>query len=290
MGIFYLRPVNLVDDDPLIRHAIDTIYSTYGDTVSVGAKKKPLNKFGQKTSIGTAWTTVAQWQGSVINETFVSTNLIDSISSSDQSNDVGITVTIEGHTIDGSGNLTFVIQDATLDGTDARTKVTLSTPLARATRAYIGNSGTFDSPQAVPTGTIYIYDDTGGVAAGVPSNDSQTKLILAAGFTQTEKTATAISQSDYWIVTGFNAGVGEGTSNAGQVTIRMEILDIFNGGVWRPLGSDIVAIVGQANPSPPPLKPYRIVPKNHDWRIRAITDSSTAPVYAEAEGFLAAVQ
>lgn len=278
-----------VDADPHIRDAINRIFADYGDRVSVEQKKKSLNKFGRNNTVGTSFETVAILQGTESNETFVSTNLIDGISSSNEASDVGIIVTIEGHTIDGSGNLTFVSQDATLDGTDARTKVALTTPLARATRAFIKNSGTFNSPQATPTGAIYIYDDTGGISVGVPSNANQTKLVIAAGETQTEKCATAISQTDYWILTGFGAGIGEGTANATEVTVRMEIRDIANGGVWRPLGRDFVVVIGQTNPSRIAHLPYRIVPKNHDWRVVAKCDSNTAPVFAEAEGFLASI-
>jgi hypothetical protein len=276
-----------LDNDAPIRHAINEIYANYGDVVSVEAKQKSLNKFGRNLTVGTSFETVAVFQSTTANETFVSTNLIDSISSSNETADRGIGFTIEGHTIDVSGNLTFVTQNATLDATDARTKVTLSTPLARATRAYVRNSGTFDSPFAVPTGTIYIYDDTDGITAGVPDTAAATKLIIDATETQTEKCATAISQTDYWIVTEFGAGIGQGGGNAAAVTLRMEARDVANGGVWRPLGRDIVLVVDQQNPPDFPVFPYRIVPKSHDWRVRAKCDANTASVFAEASGFLA---
>lgn len=275
--------------DPDIQDAIERIYADYGDRVSVSSKNKSLNKFGRNAAVGNAWETVAEFQSTTANETFVSTNLIDSISSSDETNDVGLVVTIEGHTIDASGNLTFVSQNATLHATDARTKVTLATPLARATRAFIANSGTFDSPQAVPTGTIYVYDDTDGITAGVPDTAAATKVLIAAGETQSEKCATAISQNDYWILTEFSAGIDSGGGSADEVIVRMETRDIANGGVWHPLGRDLVLIVAAANPGPFPLKPFRVVPKNHDWRIRAICDANTAAVFAEAEGYLASI-
>lgn len=79
-----------------ITQAENVVKSTYGDTVSVEQKAKNLNKFGTNSSVGTSPETVAQFQGATANETYVSTNIIDSISSSDQTNDVGITFTIEG--------------------------------------------------------------------------------------------------------------------------------------------------------------------------------------------------
>ena len=155
-------------NDPNIAEAINFIFNEYGDNVSVVEKAKPLNKFGRNLSVATAFETVSEFQGSEINETFVSTDLIDSISSSNSA-DQSKTVTIEGHTIDGSGNLTFVSQDATTDASDGQTKVTLTTPLARANRLYIKNSGTFNSPQTALAGTLFVYDDAGGVGSGTPT-------------------------------------------------------------------------------------------------------------------------
>lgn len=275
------------DGDVRFKTILDVIESTYDERPSVDAKKKKLTKFGRNAAVGTSYETVAVYQGATANETYVSTNIIDSISSSNEASDVGLVITIEGHTIDGSGNLTFVTQDATLHATDARTKVALSTPLARATRAFVKNSGTFDSPQATPTGTIYIYDDTDGITNGVPDTAAASKLLIAATSTQSEKAATSISSVDYWIITEFGAGVDTGGGNAEEVTVRMEIRDVANGGVWRPLGRDFVLIVGAANPSDIMLDPPRIVPKNHDWRIRAKCDANSAAVFADASGFLA---
>ena len=82
--------------DPRITQAENVVASTYGDQVSVSAKRKNLNKFGRNTSVASsAFETVSEWQGSVTNETFVTTNLIDSIVSSSPS-DTTQTITIEG--------------------------------------------------------------------------------------------------------------------------------------------------------------------------------------------------
>ena len=271
--------------------AIANAASLQGSTasgVSVSEKAKNLNKFGRNNAVGTSFETVGEYQGTTANETFVSTNLIDSISSDDQLNDVGITLTVEGHTVDGSGNLTFVIQNATLDGTDARTKVALTTPLARATRLYVANSGTFDSPQAVPTGNIYVYDDTDGVTAGVPTTAAATKVMIIAGETQSEKCATSISYQDFWFIETISAAISTATGPTNIVTVRAEIRDVFNGGVWRPIGRDITLHDG-LNGRSFKYDPLLIVPPNHDVRLRAKTDAGSSGVYGSIQGYLAIV-
>lgn len=263
------------------------ILKTYGDKVSVTAKDKSLRKFGRHPGVTTSFTTIQEFQGSEANETFVSTNLIDSISSSSAS-DNGKTFTIEGQTIDGNGNLTFVVQNATLDGSDGRTKVTLTTPLARATRIYVTNSGVFNSPQAVPVGTIYVYDDTGGVTNGVPNTAAATKIVIVAGESQSEKCATSISSQDYWIITEYSAAIARAGGSAAKVQIRMEYRQVDVGGVWRPVGRDIVIDTDQ-NGVFVSDNPNVIIPKNCDWRMRARTDANTADIQAEARGYLALI-
>lgn len=260
------------------------VLSTYGDTVSVSTKAKNLNKFGRNRAIGTSFETVAEMQGTTANETFVSTNLIDSISSSSAS-DTTQTIRIEGHTIDGSGNLTFVVQEADLNG---QSKVTLTTPLARATRANVKETGTFGSEPAALVGTVYIYDDADGIASGVPNTAAATKLMILAGENQTEKAATCVSSSDYWFISYFTAGVGEAGNSANYITVRMETRDVVNGGAWRPMGREVV-LLPDVNGQVLNFSPYLIVPKSHDWRVRAKTDANTAEVFAEAGGVLAVI-
>lgn len=271
-----------------IAQAEAVVYSTYGDTVSVAAKAKNLNKFGRNRVVSTTYETVAEFQGTTSEETFVSTNLIDSISSS-ASGDTSKTYTIEGQTIDGNGNLTFVVQNATTDASDGQTKVALTTPLARATRMYLAASGTFNSPQTVHSGVIYVYDDTDGISGGVPVTAAATKILLLAGQTQSEKCATAISQSDYWFLTGFSAGVGNaGAASVSYITCQIQTRDVANGGVWRPLGHEIVLVPDQTGVQRS-FSPFLIVPKNHDVRVQAKTDTSNAEVFAQLSGYLAAV-
>lgn len=267
-----------------VKQAERVVYSTYGDTVSVINKAKNLNKFGRNQAVGTSWETVAKFQGTTSDETFVTTNLIDSIVS-DDTGDTTQTIVIEGHTIDGSGNLTFVSQEKALTG---QTEATLTTPLARATRAYVKASGTFGSTPTALAGNVYIYDNTDGITSGVPDTAAATKLMILAGETQTEKAATAISQSDYWFIQYFSCAIGDATGPTNFATVRMETRDIVNGGAWRPLGRDYTLwpdSVGIHREFDPVL----IVPKNHDWRVRAIADGGSTEIYAEAGGPLASI-
>lgn len=269
-----------------IAQAEAVVLSTYGDTVSVSAKAKNLNKFGRNRAIGASPETVAEFQGAVANETFLTTNAIDAVSSSD-AGDTTQTIRVEGHTIDGSGNLTFAVQTVTLNG---QTPVALATPLARATRANVASTGTFGASPAALAGTVYIYDNTDGATAGVPNTAAATKLLISAGDTNTEKCATAISSGDYWFINGFSAGIGDAGGSAARVTLSIERRDIANGGPWLPFGREIVLIVGNQNPTPEIFSPFLIVPKNHDVRVIAETNANTAEVYAELSGYLAGIQ
>jgi hypothetical protein len=114
-------------------------------------------------------------------------------------------------------------------------------------------------------------------------------MILLAGESQTEKAATAISQSDYWFISYFSTAIGDAAGPTNLATVRMDIRDVANGGVWRPLGRDYTLwpdVVGIQRE----FDPFLIVPKNHDWRVRARCDGGTATIYAEAGGPLGAVQ
>lgn len=270
--------------DPRLLLVENEIYKTYGDVVSFMEKGKTLTKFGDNLTVGTSFETVATFQGTTANETFVTTNIIDSIVS-DSASDTSQTIVIEGHTTDVSGNLTFVSQEKALTG---QTEATLDTPLARATRMYVKASGTFGTDPTALVGNVYVYDNTGGIASGVPNTPAATKCMIVAGETQSNKCATSISSTDYWAISLFKASIGNSGGSASYVTLRIERRDVANGGAWRPLGGDINVIVGQ--PSPPfiydnPL----IIPTNHDVRVVAKTDSNTAEVTSLLHGLLATV-
>lgn len=279
-------PFQQVVTDYRLADAINRIEENNGDVVSVWNKAKILTKFGRNETVGTSWETLAEFQGSEPNETFLTTNIIDSIVSSSGS-DTTQTIVIEGHTVDVSGNMTFVSQEAALNG---QTEVTLGTPLARCNRMYVKESGTFGTTPTALVGDVVVYDNTDGITSGVPDTDAAVKCIIKAGETQSQKAATTISSTDYWILTGFSAAFGvSGGPSVDYAEVRIEIRDITNGGVWLPLGRTISIVPNQIGKSVD-LNPYSIVPKNHDVRLRAKTNASTGEIYGEITGYLALVQ
>lgn len=263
--------------------AANEIFAREGYRVSPVSKAKGLDKFGSNATVGTSFETVAQWQGTVANETFVSTNLIDAAVSSSASDTQ--TITIEGHTINGSGELTFVVQNVTLTG---QTPVALSTPLARATRAFVANSGTFDTTPPAMVGVLSVYDDTDGATSGVPNTDAAVKLTIQAGEAQSQKAATSISHTDVWILTYLSAAVGNAGGSATRITIRVERRDVVNGGAWRPVGRNIV-IRADGSGRTILYDPCRYIPRSHDVRVLAKSDSNTAAIEVELGGYLAEI-
>lgn len=276
-------PMASFQDAPMA-HAINEIFGTYGHTVSVYEKAKSLNKFGRSTNADDGVrTTVAEF-GSVatvnVNETYVTTNAIDEIASSSGS-DTG-DVTLEGHTIDVSGNLTFSIQTLTLTG---QTPVTLATPLARASRCYVTN-GTFAVPAVDLIGDVYIYKSGGTVTAGVPQTSADVKLRIVAGKNQTEKCATSVSSVDYWLITELVVSMER--TGGGTTSVDFELEMRMLGGVWRPMGPTVD--VDKNNPSAHlDFHPYRIVPPNADVRLVATSDTADTVVSGEIEGYLAII-
>lgn len=253
--------------DPWLQHAIDVIASTYGDTVNVYTKSKDLLKFGESDQVQTTLSTVMDLPTGTFNETFVSDNLITTISS-DVTADAQ-PITIEGHTISGS-NLTFVSQTVTSNGV---TQVSLTTPLARCTRMF--NAGTSDL-----VGNVYAYEDDTDTA-GVPDTDSKVHCIIPAGFNQSRKCSTSLSSQDYWIVTSINASLL--TKASAFITAELEIRQL--GKVFRSqttFGTDNGSVQYE-------FKPYLIVPKNSDIRIRAAADQNGRSVSANISGVLAIV-
>ena len=262
---------NPIDNDPLIRQAINEIKSVYGDVVSVDAKAKSLLKFGRNEAVGTAATgyTIMTLPSGVAHETYVSTNTIAYVSSSNAGDTVSIVY--EGHTISG-GELTFFSDTVTLQG---QTKVALPTAGARVNRAYNTNG-------AALVGNIYFYEDD-TVTAGVPNTATKVHLMIPAGKQQSYKTATSISKTDYWIVTGTRASVLEKTAASAAVTIQYRQI----GGIFRPCETFGASSPGA--PSSVDCIPYKIVPKNSD--VRMIADSSAAgtDISGSISGFLATI-
>ena len=263
----FIKKQNL---DPFVEQAVRVAFSTYGDVISVEAKAKDLIKFGRNDDVSSAATgsTIMEFTGGEDHETYVSTNVIDTISSSSLS-DTEI-MTIEGHTISG-GVFTFVSQTKTLQG---QTKTTLDTPLARCTR-YNGNGTDL-------VGAIYAYQTASAVTTGVPQDGTLTHCIIRAGKNQSEKGSTTISNADYWLITKFTIDVFQKTS----VFIDAELQLRLAGGVFRTI--DAVSASTSSN-TVEEQKPYIIVPKNSDVRLVAVGSADSMDVAGSIHGMLASV-
>lgn len=283
MGRFY----NTSGREPFdwTEYACREIADTYDAYVDPYTNAKSLNKFGRtRNADASTRTTIAEFLGAAISETFVTTNAIDGIVSDGAMDaDTGL-VTVEGHTIDSSGNLTFVVQNATLTG---QTKSTLATPLARCTRLY-RTAGTFASPATALVGNVYAYASSGvTLSAGVPQTDSSVKCMIAAGEQQSQKAATSISSTDYWLVTEISASALRATGAGAKVDVELEFRTL--GGVWRPAGATLSLRTDTTAWQSLLFTPYRIIPANSDVRLVAVSSLSDTYVSGTIHGFLARV-
>lgn len=265
--------------NPELLHAENVIYNTYGDTVRVSEKNKDLLKYGTVLSTqGTTEQTIAEFQGATIRETYATTNSIDSIICTDSTPFTG-TMTIEGHTISG-GNLTFVSQSKALNG---QTAVTLDTALARVTRGAFNGTDAFASTSDF----AYVYDSTAatGTTGGAPDVPAATKLIVNAVEYQSQKGATSISSTDYWIVSRIYAGIEKKTG--AQAIIRLRYATVGN--VLRTPAPKIHLDSDSASFASIDFEPFLIIPKNTDVELTIEGSASGIQVSAGINGYLAKV-
>lgn len=265
------RRANLVhaaEQNFWLQHAYSEVNQTYG--ISAESKSKSLHKFGENLLVGTAEATVMTLPSGVTSESYVSTNAINRISSSNDGDDQSVVV--EGHTIDGNGNLTFAVQTVTLTG---QTAAELTTPLARVTRLY--NADTTDW-----AGNIYVHELDATIDAGVPQATAKIHLIGPAGENQSLKASTAVSQGDVLLITELYASMNKKTAGYGVIRLRIR----SQGGVFRTLFKRGVANGAELNME---FKPYIIVPPNSDIIITAEADNASTPIAAGFNSILLAV-
>ena len=254
------------------------ILDTYGDTVSVIEKKKTLTKFGQTDNAdANVWTTVWETATDQPNETYVTTDAIDTLSSSNAS-DTNV-VQIEGHTVTGTGSssqFTFVTQTATLNG---QNKVTLTTPLARVSRMYVDNGGSV-------AGDVFVYEDT-AIASGKPSDTTKIHITMRGtlNHTQSFKGATTLSNSDYGIITGGYVSVDKKTSSIADFQMEVKM----PGGVFRPVSGRIALNSSGQSTAQIIFKPYAILPKNSDIRVVVNAGANNTEVDVTFQMYLAKV-
>ena len=247
------------------------IYRQYGDMVSIDAKAKSLIKFGKSAPLeigtfATVWT-----RGG--NETYVSTNSIDTISSS-VATDIE-DVYLECHTISGTGNdekFTFITQVVTVNG---QNKVLLPIPVARVSTIYNNNGTLFQ-------GEVNIYEDT-PIVAGVPTDLTKVHGHIQAGFQQGFKAATTFSDGDYYIMTGAFGAVS--LKAAAVIDFYIEIRP--PGSIFRQIAATSANSTGSTWNLE--LDPAIIIPKNSDIRIVVESGSNGAVAFANFKGYIAEV-
>lgn len=263
----------LIDNvGPAIKQAERVAFSTYGHKISVSKKAKNLIKFGRNDDVTNAATgsTIMQFVGGEDHETYISSNLINRVSSSSAS-DTEVIV-IEGHTIDSNGEFTFTVQSATLQG---QTQVTLTTPLARCTRIYNNNGTNL-------VGNIYVYQSGITVTAGVPQDGTKTHCIIRAGKQQSEKASTTISKDDYWLITEFTASVLKKTADFADFELQIRL----KGKVFRTYDLLTASSGTDASGKQDPLL---LVPPNSDVRISAVGGSDSLECSGVIHGYLASI-
>ena len=254
--------------DYWLEHAKAVIASTYGDTISYEAKNKDLLKFGRNKLVQTTKSTIMTLPTGISNETHVSTNIINSVISTSAADTQ--TVTIEGHTI-SAGVFTFVAQNITLTG---QTVVGLTTALARVSRVF--NTGSTDL-----AGTVSVTQ-TDTYTAGVPDTAALVHLQIEAGLNNSEKAATTVSNTDYWIVTGFYSDCLEKVATYGIIHFEVRTA----GGVFI---NKVDISTSDTTRGEHEFKPYLIIPKNADVRLRASASANNKDFSGGMQGILASV-
>ena len=240
----------------MITLAQSVIKSEYGVKVSIEDAPKTITKFGRNPDLD-AIATISQ----LGDETYVSDNLINSISSSSASDTMD--VTIIGFTISG-GAFTEVQQTITLAG---QTQVPLPTPLARVIRAF--NVGAVNS-----VGDVHVYQSTATVSGGVPTDLSLAHIKIAETENQTFKCSSTLGDGEYGMVSRVWASIAKKTT--ASVDFQLQSRD--PGGVFQPKAE--WSATQSSGVSPLTLEPYIIIPPNSDFRI--VGDPSTTNVYATA--------
>ena len=183
-----------------------------------------VNKFGAAPDFDTGDGEVTMWDGAEDNTAwenmvydYSATADIDSISS-DNSGDTGITMELQG--LDTNGDL--VVQNATLDATDAQTRAAITTPLKRIFRAK--NVSSTDL-----TGHVIVYPNT-ALTSGVPTDKSKIRAVVQPDNNQTEMCI-------YTVPTGYSAYLYRfyadtaGASRSAEYLIKLRARP--SGQVWQ---------------------------------------------------------
>jgi len=260
-------------NDPYLAQAERIIQTEFGFSVSVEEKVKNIFKFGRNPAVGTAATAYTLWATGQdqAHEIYPAeaVNSIDSISSDEAAD--GQVMVVEGHTeaIDNHGvaRKTFVEQEVTLNGV---TRVALPTALNRVSRLY--NNGSVDL-----AGEVFVYENT-ALTAGKPTDTTKIHLTILRD-NQSEKAATTLSDTDFWIITEVHTGVLNKTAAFADISLQIR----RRGKVFRTVGTFPAANGGGDFH----LVPYLIVPNNADVRLIAVASGATTDVAGSMNGYVA---
>ena len=246
---------------------------------------KPMRKFGRGVCAAAQTKTALMTQQSttVDVEAHTTANLVDTLSSTAANTAV---LGVQGFTADTSGDLTYVDQDATMNGTTA---VTLATPLNTVTRLYV-KEGTFASPSADVAVPVYASESTNtGLTAGLPTSAAYCKAIMPANVNQTEKALTATASNEYAAILGVDVSLPEAASPTGTAAADISLEIKRKGGVYRPVGLE-AAVGAQQRTASVTFDPPVIVPPNSYFRLVASASTLDLTVAGAMNGVVFQVQ
>lgn len=253
-----------------ILRAVDEIARIWGDTVDVKVAADSKLKFGATDFVDSAVNTTLQWEGG--NETYVTSNIIDTISSS-STGDVG-PVVVQGYILT-NGLLSFFQQEVTLDG---QNKVVLDTPVARVDRVY--NSGSVDWG-----GDIYVYEDD-TVTGGVPDTASKLHMHAPQLSNQSMKGAGTTGHDEYLLITSWQSAVFRKKDGVVDFGFYTREVGTTNKVFRLRMGTSASEASGG---SVLYLDPLFIVGKNHDYRMQGRAAVADTSAFGAVNGVIAKV-
>jgi len=250
-----------------VRYSEEVILKQYGDKVSVLETALPLIKFGKNYEIVSGVTETIWNTGG--DEVYATTNIIDTVSSSNATD--AQTISVTGHTIDANGDFTRVVQEITLDG---QNKVLLPTPVARVERMFNTDNTDF-------LGVVYVYEDD-TIIAGVPQTAVNIHLTVNPEDNQSLKAAFTADKDEYIVITALTVSVNKTVSSA-IVDFALEIRE--KGKVFR---TKYTSVVSSQNGSRQLFfeQPF-IIPPSADVRFIATSNANNTGVEAIAHCYYA---
>lgn len=258
-----------------IRHAENEIFRLFSADVDTLATARSLSAQGRNVNLGTSHETVWGHGG---DETYVSTNTIDTLSSSDATDTQSVLVI--GHTVTGTGAASVFSRVSQVVVLAGQAKVPLATPIARVDQLQIA------PPDGSPSGDVYVYEDT-AIVGGVPTDATKVHDKLGAGIQRSYKAAVTVPDGEYLLLSSVLASINKATGSASFVDFEVGVR--FPGGEFIDFPPINLATDAQTT-GPVVFDPYPIIRANSDVRIRAISTKSPTDVSISLQGYFSAVQ